>query len=139
MFVYFQTLQAALNQLPGLYDDNPVAIKLLHLTDNKLLKDFEHECEIMRSAAMIPGIPHIFFVSFRSSVKSEHVIHFYGTLLVPKVHSCCVMQPAFTDLTYMQVCIVVEYCPGGSLFQAISDPATNVSWAKLLRVGVSLF
>lgn len=85
----------------GLYKDQIVAIKVLKpILDRKELHNFKCELDIM------------------SSVKSSHVVHFFGGCLQPKI------------------CLVMEYCSNGSLYHLFQRKELNFDWSLFFRLTV---
>jgi hypothetical protein len=82
----------------GEYQNQQVAIKVLRQETHKRdLEDFKKEMEIM------------------CSLRSPHIVHFYGATLAPKL------------------CIVLEYCSQGTLFHYLHDDLNYVDWRLALR------
>lgn len=102
--------------------------------DAKQIRDFENECEIMRCPFLPSHVdsPHArthhrthaharagaHFWCHRgdSKARSPYILYFYGSCVEP------------------QVCIVVEYCMRGSLYEVMSEETFNLTWERSLRV-----
>jgi hypothetical protein len=102
--------------------------------DAKQIRDFENECEIMRC----PFLPLFLTLTAHaharthtrtharatthlchrgdSKARSPYILYFYGSCVEP------------------QVCIVVEYCMRGSLYEVMSEETFNLTWERSLRV-----
>jgi len=80
----------------GLHNDKEVALKQLKNAGIDELEDFKKEFRVM------------------STVRSPHIVHFYGAVLEPKL------------------CMVLEFCTRGSLYSVISDPEYELSREQLL-------
>jgi serine/threonine protein kinase len=109
--------------------------------DAKQIRDFENECEIMRcpSLSLFTSThrthPHTIAHTHTrthahaharatthlchrgdSKARSPYILYFYGSCVEP------------------QVCIVVEYCMRGSLYEVMSEETFNLTWERSLRV-----
>lgn len=84
----------------GIYRSQQVAVKVLKsMPEGKQLTDFQKEFEIM------------------SSLRSPHVVYFYGTVLVPKI------------------CIITEFCSRGSLCHALQEENTSLlDWPRIFKL-----
>jgi serine/threonine protein kinase len=51
-----------------------------------------------------------------SSLRSPHVVYFYGAVIEPKV------------------CIVMEYCSRGSLYDVLKDETISIDWNRLFGI-----
>ena len=98
----------------GIYRSQDVAIKVLkEQVDSKELNEFMKEFAIMRYHVLYS--PQIELTHF-SSLRSPQIVYFYGACIKPSL------------------CMVLEYCSRGSLFDCLNRVEEDITWSRVLKI-----
>lgn len=81
-----------------------------------------------------------FFSSHNSQLNSDSIIKFYGIILTP-LNRHTIINPVTKKGSCLRprICVVVEYCARGSLYEIMRNEFIDITWSRFFQVSIIFF